>query len=36
VGVKTGGIKTITLRLESDGPAELAGAAALIEPALIQ
>jgi hypothetical protein len=36
VAVKIGGAKVLTLRLESDGPVELAGAAVLIEPALIQ
>jgi hypothetical protein len=36
VAVKIGGAKAMTLRLESDGPVELAGAAVLIEPALIQ
>ena len=36
VAVKTGGIKTITIRLESGGVVELGGMGVLMEPALIQ
>jgi hypothetical protein len=36
VAVKIGGAKVMTMRLEMDVPLELAGAAVLMEPALIQ
>jgi regulation of enolase protein 1 (concanavalin A-like superfamily) len=36
VAVKLAGAKVMTIKVESDGPAELGGAAVLIEPALIQ
>jgi len=36
IGIKLAGAKLMTLRLESDGPVELGGAAVLMEPALIQ
>ena len=36
IGVKVAGIRSITLKMESDGPVELGGVGVLIEPSLIQ